>query len=164
MKFNTRLQIEKIASPKDTRQYCRAPYFDAEGSRIIATDGHKAVIVPVTECEDDTGGHIPAEAFAAARKAKYGGLFANGTVNVGAVSFQRPEPIPFPEIDRALPAADAVPVMTVSFNAEYLLQLAKAISDKRLPIVKLEIFDANSAMRVTASGSDAIGFLMPCRF
>ena len=165
MKFNTSLKLEKIASPKDTRHYLRAPYFDAEHSRIIATDGHKAVIVPVTECGEDTAGHIPVEAFAADRKAKYGGLYANGSVNVGGVSYPRPTDLGnMPDIDRALPAVDAKPVMAVSFNAEYMLELARAITDKRQPVIKLEIFSPDSCMRLTASGSDATAYLMPCRF
>lgn len=55
-----------------------------------------------------------------------------------------------------------IPETTViGLNAEYLLQIAKALKSGKLPVVKLIIKDATSPITVVVGERDAV--LMPCR-
>ncbi len=80
---------------------------------------------------------------------------------------QRPIEGNFPKLNAVFPKH---PVLKISFNAEYLLTIAKMVSkfaNVRLPAVTLEFYGPDKAMKFTATSDDGdqklIGLLMPVR-
>lgn len=78
----------------------------------------------------------------------------------------------FPNWRAIMPAADKEPKAEISFNAEKLAALlswcAGAVKEQggRKAVVKLAVFDSESAMRLTMTtpdGQDVTALLMPCR-
>lgn len=170
------LKIEGVvASKNDVRLNLQEPYLDVENRRMVATNGHAAVVVPVEIEDGDTSGHISVESIIAARKVaperkrqhKTIRVAANGTLvlNNGA-SFPRSILGTYPNIDMVIPQRT---YDTISIDAERLLELAQAIClQGETPMVTIHLSeDRNSGMRVERLKGDsdkgAFGVIMPCR-
>lgn len=69
----------------------------------------------------------------------------------------------FPDISQVMPKADAKPESTICFNPILLAQLAKSMGfdPGQKQVVRLEIFDKASPIRVSVNGQT--GLLMPMR-
>ena len=168
MKF-PKTMIEKCVSKKDVRYYLNDCHLDVENKRLVATDGHKAVFLPVTVSESDTSGPVTSEAIIAARKLAKGKgvceIGCNGSLELSnGASFPRPDHgTSYPEMDRILPQIDTD--IRVSLNAQYLLDIAKAISDGKFATnVTLHIpADTNCAIRISGNIPEAKAVLMPVR-
>lgn len=66
--------IEKACATRDIREWLNTPILDVERSRMLASDGMIAAVVPVTVAADDHSGPVPIESLKRCRKgsrAKY---------------------------------------------------------------------------------------------
>jgi len=140
----------------------------------VATDGAALVEYPIDPDEGEVSGYVPAEAILAAAKLPKGFrgklLHYKETTQVmgktGLVSFPNPfqgeDPPPkYPQYEAVIPEKDSLPV-TVSFNAQLMLDLAKTLSDNT--VIVLSLNPENYTMRVKGTdGNGAIGVIMGCR-
>lgn len=167
-------EIERAASQGDIRVYMNYVHFDVDGKRIVASNGHILAVVPVEVEEGDTSGPIPAAAFKAARKAAGSHIDPSMKAN-GAVILQDGSTLPRPSADDIGPFPNWQTIMdrfkpsgiSVTFNAELLLDLARAITTKgrygRVITLHLAAEEpGKSAMKIEGANG-AFGLLMPCR-
>lgn len=149
---------------KGARVYLTAPYLDVAKARLVATNGHALVIHPVEIDAGDTSGHVPIDALKAAGGKRGGGSIAlNGSATVGGVQYPRPDLGQYPDVDRVIPAKPETPP-TVIFDAELLLKLAQAMTDRKA-IVRVWVGKKpGDALRVEAvhAADGVVGVLMPC--
>ncbi len=168
MKINKNCKIELVASKDKTRLALINPYL--QGSKLIATDGHKLVAIPVEREEGDSDGPIDCLAFKLARKtsSEFSKISANGCLKVqtkdGEITMQRSsKEINFPQWQKILPNTDRRGIK-IGLNAEYLYQMAEALGTKK---VTIEILDADSPIIVKGANENyiegSIGVLMPVR-
>lgn len=135
MKFDKACKIEGCASDDTTRTALANVYYEPERKRLMATDGHCAVILPVFPDEGDHAGPISADALKAARKAAgksatLATVLANGAQVVpGGPTFPRPPAVTFPPMDAVIPAHRPRGKGTVTFavNVDLLAQVAAAM-------------------------------------
>lgn len=171
MKIDMSYQIELCASKDDTRPSLRHAYYQPDKARIVATDGHRLAIVPVTVDPGDTAGYVTDDALKAARKVgrKVNGIAeiaANGTLHTGAGAFPRPTEGTFPPVDAVIPEyrAGADRTASVTFNPELLTGIVKAIGAAKGPVtLTFDPEDPYAAIVVTAADNGTIGVLMPMR-
>jgi hypothetical protein len=145
MRLNKIYEIERAASKDLTRQHLCHCYLDVEKKRLVATDGHMLVSVPVTDldkspgpCPQDESGFVPTDVIKQARKLTpktFGGdtiVSANGEhVFIGGATAPRPsqKDCHFPPYEQVIPDyREGTPgTVTVALDAKLLLELAKAI-------------------------------------
>jgi DNA polymerase III sliding clamp (beta) subunit (PCNA family) len=171
MQFDKSHDLTGIIAKKDIRAYLNAAHLDVAGSRLVATDGHKLVCVPVTIEEGDTSGPVTAEAIKAAIKAAGrhcdAAIACNGSLAVqNGPSFPRPDPDDigkFPGFERIIPKEGTA---QIGINAEYLAAIQKAAGTKGIGLqFTLHAdgsIDATSAVRVHC-GAGVIAVVMPMR-
>ena len=171
MKINKNCKIETIASSDETRHVLCNPYL--EGSKLIATDGQRLVMIPVEREEGDSDGPIDCSAFKLSRKTlsgeKLSKISANGCLKVqtkdGEITMPRKnlEGYSFPQWQKVLPNPDRGGIK-IGLNAKFLYEIAQALGGDR---VVIEILDANSPIVVKGSNENyiegSIGVLMPVR-
>ena len=170
MKISKNCKIELVASKDSTRLALINPYL--QGSKLIASDGHRLVAIPVEREEGDSDGPIDCSAFKLSRKTSSGEKLSkiseNGCLKVhtkdGEITMQRSfKDINFPNWQKVLPAIDRGGIK-ISFNAEYLYEIAEALGTKT---VTIEVLDATSPIVVKGSNENyiegSIGVLMPVR-
>lgn len=140
---------------------------------LVATDGRRIVALPVTLDEADTDGFVTCEAFETAckRTNRYGfaQLTANGKLELAnGQSFTRTTEGEFPRWRDALPkfARGDEGTMSVSFNAKYLAEIAKALNARdEIVTLTFETAGRNASTKpilVKASNCSGVGALMPC--
>lgn len=170
-------KIESAASQLESRYMLRAVKFDAEGKRMLATDGHILAIVPVETNDNDCTGVLSLETIAAARLAQKQSksipinLHVNGKATIeapGEIKIEHPlMEGKFPKCDEVVPKFEGP--CTIAFNVDLLLRLADALKQKETGkhikprIVQLWIKDRESTVLVKIRGSEGIGVIMPCR-
>jgi DNA polymerase III sliding clamp (beta) subunit (PCNA family) len=164
MRISSKALIEKCAGKNDVRTRLNEPYLDVENSRLLATDGHRMVFVTVAVDDDDTSGHIPRAALVAARKLDRIALTILATD--GACTLTDGTVMPRPDLGKMLDVDRAVPEkgsVSVTLNAQYLLDIAKALDAGRCNQVTLYIDpeDTSKAIRVEVDTDYAA--LMPIR-
>jgi hypothetical protein len=189
MKLPKNILIEKACSGDASRPVLNSVYLERmeDGrSRLLATNGRIAAIVPVLCEEGDASGYITADALKAARKAagklETASFTANGVCKMpDGQEFARPDLGKYPNVNQVIPKNETA--FTVRLDPELLYRLAESIGASRG--VSLEIIvdtampNANHAIRVrpldnpraeTAKGShagyapacmDAMGLIMP---
>ena len=115
MKLDPRFKPELVTSKDSTRYNLSAPWFDADAQRVVATDGHRLVVLPVEEPSGDSR-HLTDRELAVLR---------NDGMEPGD-DHQRGKFPGWKEV-----AKDVVPggpgTITFGFNARYLLEIAEAI-------------------------------------
>jgi len=177
MKIDPKLKLEKIASVKDVRPYLRDPHLDVENKCLVATDGHKLVKIPVEVHADDTSGPVPLDVIKDARKRKLESaeIVCNGDatlIDSGSglplAHYERIDNGQFPDYERVLIDDSKEPVVSIRLNAQYVLELAQALAAGggrgKEPIVRLDIFDGSSPVRVVSEQEPSrVGIVMPCR-
>lgn len=149
---------------KGARHYLTAPYLDVAKARLIATNGHALALHPVEIGDGDTTGHVPVDALKAARAKRADGVIVlNGNATAGGVQYPRPDLGQYPDVDRVIPAKPDTPP-TVIFDAELLLDLVRALTDKK-PIVRVWVGKPGDALYIEAmhAPEGVVGVLMPCR-
>ena len=169
MKFDPKYKPELCASKDETRPNMCHVELDVKEKRMVATNGHCMVVVPVTVEEHDTSGPISKDALVAARKlAKNTNgdacIKANGSLAVHGATFDRPEARQFPPVDQVIPPDRKA---TISFSAKYLKEIADALGSKD-GVVTLAIDGDCDAITVWSGISkgakgDPFAVLMPCR-
>jgi len=164
VKLDPRYKPELVTSKDSTRYNLSAPWFDAEAQRVVATDGHRLVVLPVEEPSGPSR-HLTGRELDVLR---------NDGVEPGDDD-QRGQ---FPGW-KAL-AVDVVPggpgTITFGFNARYLLEIAEAIGqdDERETQVYLTVKVGSQGVnrgapilvrpaRKADMLSGAYGLLMPIR-
>jgi len=175
MKIDPKLKLEKIAGVKDARPYIRDPHLDVENKCLIATDGHKLVRIPVEVSPADTSGPVPLDAIKDARKRKLesaeivcneDATLIDSDSGKPLAHYERVDNGKFPDYEWVLPDDSEKPVISVYLNAQYVLELAQALSAGRgkEPVIRLDIFDNSRPVRVVAENEpDRVGVVMPCR-
>lgn len=174
MKFNTKLKLEKIVSQDEARFSLNRIYHDKAASKIVATDGHRLVALPVTENEHDDAGFISKDAFVAARKAKPVGdapaLTIVGeklSIPSAAQTFDcSADGMTFPEYQRVLPnfAIGDRNVATITLNAKYLLEIAQALGGQNDQVqISFKLDEAHGPLSIVAGTDGGVAVLMPIR-
>lgn len=176
MRIDKDHKIELCASHDECRPHLLHPQLDVENKRLMATDGHRLVILPVELDDGDVSGPVSREAIKAARKgplakSKAGGVIAinaNGSLAIEqGPTFPRPDNESFPPVDKVVPNGKNHTVV-VGLNARYLWEIAQALGTVN---VRIEIAPAEAGkpmldpIVVTTNGDrDAgVGVLMPVR-
>lgn len=169
MQFNKSHDLSGIIAKKDSLAYLTAAHLDVAGSRLVATDGHKLVAIPVTIDDGDTSGPVTAEAIKAAIKAAGrngdAAIACKGSLAVqNGPTFPRPGDLgQFPDFDRIIPKEGTA---QIGINAEYLAAIQKAAGSKWIGLQFALNEDGsiagNSAVRVHC-GADVIAVVMPMR-
>jgi hypothetical protein len=174
MHFDKQFNLSKIIPKNDVREYLNNAHLDTENSRLIATDGEKLVIIPVTIDDGDTSGPVSTEAIKAAIKAagKTGdaGITCKTDLAVwNGATYPRPENYSstvYPNIDRVIPKPAAV---HVSINARMLADVQAAMGCKHGVNLQFAVnsdgsINRHAAVRVTAYGDDRpLAVIMPLR-
>lgn len=176
MKFSAKCKPELCASKDETRPHINRVELDVANKKMVATDGHRMVVIPVETDDHDTSGPISSAALDAARKhaKKTGGdaeIKSNGALVVAGATFDRDKnAMAFPPWKMVVPKRAPI---TIRLNAKYLLEIAKAIGSKD-DLVALAITGDLDPILVYANNgatneryldgeNDAFGVLMPCR-
>lgn len=156
-------KIENVCANKyDARAYLRVPYLDVERKRLVSTNGHALAIVEVELDDGDTAGHVPIEALKAVRKDKSAvSIYLDGAAKVNGTTFPREDLGKYPEYSAVLPERpEREPDIT--FNAELLFNLSRAICTGKWPFVSLWITDDEKGVYVETAGG-GYGVIMPAR-
>ena len=165
-------KFEKAVNTKEVRSYIADAHFD--GKRLLATDGHIMLVIPVEVDDGDVAGPVPAEAVKQARRSKADDIFlAKDKVITGGVTFPRENKGKYPDVDQVIKGAhDGVGKPDLTLNAKLMHDLALGLcSDTKYPIIKVWFkrdekgeIDKNSPLRFeSAKGSDdGFGLIMPC--
>ena len=153
-------KFEKAVDTKDIRHAIQNPYLDCEAGRIYATNGHYIVSLPAEDIENDTSGVLPVDAIKAARKNKTTNISANGSVDVGGISFPR-QAEKYPDVTSILERPENL-TAPVKINAKYLALVA-AVMAERNPVVTLEFDSEGTRFFITPEHGDAIAVVMGIR-
>jgi len=128
-------KIDGVVAHENTRYAIAGVKLDAEGKRLLATDGRIAVELPVPDMKDETTAVLPGETFKAFRK---GGkhmtrrIHCDGeyvTVNggTGKEKFRVDTRNTFPDSDAVMKSAfEGGDRVRLCLNAEYLKRIADA--------------------------------------
>lgn len=147
MKFDLKHKPELFASKDETRPHLTQCHLDVEAAKLVATDGHRLIVLPVEVDEHDHTGWVSAEALEAARKAErkrrgtHATIAANGALATGAdgtgPTFPRrtqEEAGPFPPYQHVVGVPTTRYVVDFAVNASYLAEAAKAMGSDSLRI------------------------------
>ena len=168
MKFHKGCKIEGIMSSDATRHALTHARLDVVGRRLIATDGHCAVILPVEVHDADTSGSVSGDAIKAARRAKTNEITCASALEVaGGATYPREDGSGFPDIDRVRPAfaPGGAGTHTIDLDAETLARIAAAM-DCALISITCDLSDPRAPLLIlpedeTSAAPGAIGVLMP---
>lgn len=179
MKFDINKKIEMCVSDNQLRPVLQSVYLNVEDKKLVATDGRKMAQIDCEIEEGDTSGLIPIEAIKHYRKVNKKvncySMKCNGsckiTTSEGTIEFNRPD-YQFPNYNNVIPKYEKM--FKMSINAEYLLEIAKALgSDGKVTFnIPLktdesgEIIDIDIKVPLTVdsnnSNTDDMGLLMQC--
>lgn len=166
MIVNSKALIEKCADVKGIRGM-NEPHLDVENSKLIATDGHRMVVLPVELDADDTTGEITRDVLKSARKInrETAEVRANGgyTLSDGSTS-PRSSITSYPNWERVVPPKGRLEII---LNARYLHEISQALGVDKNQGIKLFIDpdDITRAMYVEPAmpNGDEFGVIMPIR-
>lgn len=181
MKLPANCRIELCASDDTTRPVLAHPYLDMldpEKPLLVATDGRRIAILPVTVEEGECSGWVSTDALTAARKSagKRGiaQIHCNGACETGGVRYPRPELGKFPNWRMVIPKPEGKTVR-LGINPRLLVELAKALGSEECVTLEMEVVPEGyehagtvmSGMKVTPSKESrcqgAFGVIMPIR-
>ncbi len=174
-------KFDKCAATKaDPRYYLREPWLDVDGKRLLATNGHAMVVIPVEVDPDDTTGTVPMEAVKAVRKVhKKDGHLLLEAAHANAYGGRYPrEECKYPDVDQIIePLPKGEGEADIVLDAKMLYDLAQALmACKTTEAARVRLYfrkdeegtvDKTAAIRVVPMGlncaADAFGIIMPCR-
>lgn len=179
MKFEAKYKPELCASGDESRQHLFNVHFDAEKKRLVATDGHRLVMVPCEPEEHDATGWITEDALKLARKdAKKqrdgkAQLGANGALVTSGCSMERPKSSAdggedFPPYQKIIPTYDpkAKDITQIGLSAVLLHGIMKALGSTHGNVV-LTMRGPLDPILVTMTrdtkDAEALAVLMPTR-
>lgn len=136
MEIDKDCEVWRIATKDETRPGLMHGYLDLsvkDDPRLIATNGHALVAVPVQETKGVKEGYIPVDALKSIKKSAKGQLSAvfdktaDGKVKDirAKVEWSSPDPGNFPDWRAVFPNPDAE-TFCISFNPALLLELVKS--------------------------------------
>lgn len=178
-KLNAGLSVEFTTDIAAVTDACSSRYLchcvqalpEAKGDGLlVATNGKILAIVPA-KVEGNAPSMIPPEALPTLEKhwklagcAKPKALLQDGRWGSSSLAERVDSPEGrFPRCSQQIPAAVPTNKIELAINAEYLLDLAKAITDKgERPVVRfvIDVDDLDKPYIVT--GSTGVGVIMPC--
>ena len=135
MKLPANCKIELCASDDETRPVLSHPYLDMTDPQkplLVATDGRRIAILPVTVEEGECSGWVSTDALTAARKSagKKGVsmIHCNGACETGGVRYPRPGfDREFPNWRQVIPDYSKAKTVKLSLNVDLLMGLAKGM-------------------------------------
>lgn len=172
MRMSKEFRPELVYSP-GPRYAMSCPYLDIETDneglrvgRIVSTDGHRLLVVPVEIDEADTQGSIPVAAFVLARKntlKHFGEIIIYCTE--GVCAFPDGGTIPRPNVGGRFPSWRAIvapgPIeREISFDPSSLLSLCKAMGTLHRVTIKIPA-NGNPLHLVGGLPGVEIAILMP---
>ena len=141
-------KIEGVAAHKNTRYAIAGVKLDAEGERLLVTDGRMLVELPIPAMKDETTAILPREVFKACRK---GGkdvtcrIHCDGDqVTVSGEADEKKFLVDtkgqFPDVDSVLKDAfDGKDMVRLCLNAAYLKRVADALGSDSVELyIKVE--------------------------
>ena len=172
MKLSQKLDLTKVVEKAGGSQpYLESGYLDAEGSRLLATNGHIAVSIPVQVLPDDVSGALSVASITAL--SKLGGDMA---VSRSAVVLKDGRTFPRPAsasvdvismVDKIIPRRTEC---SIGLDAALLAAIQKALGCDTLrlyfAVSDAGALDPHKAVLVEPlSGGvpDSVGVIMPCR-
>ena len=169
MRFEKKYKPELISSKDISRESIQHTELDAKGNRLIATDGHKLVVIPCTSTQTDVSGAIPDESLSISRKAQKGlpeitltCLSETITEECTGTTLKRPKRN-YPPIDQVIPDYSKCKTKAVTcFSAKYLDQIAKALGEDVLEL-EFDYSDRLSPIKIRVKNTEAFAVLMPCK-
>jgi hypothetical protein len=163
MKLDPRYHPEECVSGEDDRYNLSTPFVDVEAQKIIATDGHLLIALPIEVESGEPSRHVGRLELDRAR----------GVPPPPPPEPDAPEPgTPFPSWREVLPAFKHGDegTIAVALDAEKLLRLARALGADRTQVVLTFKPGPNrhatlNAIRVSKLFADfgELACLMPCR-
>ena len=173
-------KIESACATKDIRTEIMQPYYDADASLLVATNGQILAAIPTSsETDDPTNvcGSVPLAAIKHARKTTPRGddpvidLADAETARANGVTFTRP-PKAFPNY-QAIIQDKARYTPDICIDAALLKRLSDALQDRTGKDHRVNIYlprnadgsiDNGSQIRVEAAEHpERLGLIMPCR-
>jgi DNA polymerase III sliding clamp (beta) subunit (PCNA family) len=166
MRFDGSTKPEAFTSKDETRTHLYNVYLDTEAKKLVATDGHRMIVTPVEDCENDHSGFVSRDALEYARKLAGG---RKGTPTIGAngvlacengATFPRPEG-EFVNWKQVMPKPDKK-ARTIGVNAKYLASIFASLGDCG---VRLTVRGELDPIEITTTGElgDTTIVIMPMR-
>jgi len=165
-------------SDDDTRPHLSHAWLDTKRSKLVATDGHCMVVLPVEKDAGkndlprgpDTTGAISKEALVAARQ-NGGILRANGKLYTpDDRSFERPHVAEYPPYDKVMPERYENE-LAIGISPKLIWAVARALGHAskkgglQTMVLRINLSEPLSPIRVTMAydKSDAEAIIMPMR-
>lgn len=172
MNFPREAQIERVAAKDELRPVLMQPWLDADEGMLVAANGFALAAVPV-ECDgNDVTGPMPIDALKYARKKTIKSETPEITAGRAELAFadmkmERQHMGDFPNYRELLDKAKNHPGQhfAIALNAEYLLQIAKAIGAVDGCVIVDFALDPAAPMyvRSLSAANEGEGALMPVR-
>jgi hypothetical protein len=166
---------EACATKDKDRTNLRDPYLDVEAEKIVATDGHRMVAIPVEVEHGDVSGYIARDFLKLGRKKSPKGE----PVHIENRSVLRPFDIEwppdqdhvgdtFPDWRKVVPAWNekSPGAVTIGLNAHLLKGISDALGGDGIVALTFMLEQRDSApflVRALGGDPEEIGLLMPCR-
>jgi hypothetical protein len=188
VKFEPQFFIEECVSRDETRPHLVSAHLDKAKARLVATDGHMLVAIPVKVEAGDVDGPVPKEALREARshanRTRYSrkkgddGLprirVGKRLLDTGGAIYRRPPPCTFPPWELVIPTVEPGEpgTVTIGFNPHLFVAVAKAIGEgTRRPFVQVTFKLPNAGqealepfvIRAGNGSGEAIAVVMPAR-
>ena len=173
-------KIENACAIKDIRGQLNQPYYDADASLLVSTNGQILAAIPTdSETNDPTNvcGSVPLDAIKHARKTTPRGddpvidLSDAETARANGATFTRPSEA-FPDYQKII-QDKARDTPDICIDAALLKRLSDALQDRTGKDHRVKIYlsrspdgsiDNGSQIRVEAADHpERIGLIMPCR-
>ncbi len=178
MKIPTCYAPEKVVSKDKERPQLANPYLDVAAESVVATDGHRLVVVPVEIMHGDVSGYLSGDMLKVARKKNRKSVEADIRDRKEIVPFDIEWPCPaegctFPDWQKVLPSFKPGDpgTVTIGVNARLLKGIADALGSEgevalsfRLDSVNVEDApESQILVRSTFAREGELGVLMPIR-
>ena len=176
-------KIESACAIKDKRAQLNQPYYDADASLLVATNGQILAAIPTDSDSENTPmprsvcGSVPLDAIKHARKTTPRGddpvidLSDPKTASVNGATFTRPGET-FPDYQKII-QDKALDTPDICIDAALLKRLSDALQNRNSKDHQIKIYlprnddgsiDNGSQIRVEAADHpERIGLIMPCR-
>lgn len=160
-----------VAKGKDANPNLTDPYLDAAAERILATNGHMAVSVPVDRDASDRNQYLSRNLLKVARRFSQDGApvtIEGDQVEPDGPTWPCEQDRKFPDISAVLASAPHRGVegtFTVGLNAKNLRDLAVALGSDGAVRLTFDLANPESPIRVEryAGSGDELGVLMPMK-
>lgn len=177
MKIDPKFRPELCVSTDETRYQIMDPYLDTKAKRLVATDGHMLVAVPVEVSEDESSGYVSRFLLRLARRWFRRERPAGERVEIvdgnvpGGPSYptDHARGSGFPDWRAAVPkrTRGTPGTVTIGLDAVYLKEIALALGGEDRPggcqvTLTIDVVDLGTPLLVQSEGApEAVAALMP---